>query len=389
MSDSQESDATESIDGDGVNEHPDDLEDEESSGDTDEYEEWSDIDDDESQGLNSDDQSESDYDHDHSSDSNTDIEIVQQPVAAKLCPIHSHGEMTKTCESCAAAFSLIKDQNIIAELSGDLDSDSLLSRYKKRCDTITPSLTLASSTIQLAVDVFNKGELHDQVWTDLVRKFLTVPEAQHEILSANIQSEHVLRRYKDEKRFKDVFTYHNDLVGALESLRISQRTIFSVIERTDADIQKLRKFGEQSGMSYPAAIPVKDSSIVPRDGRSLQDKLRYSDLSGVFPPPDIAMFVLDNNLSPDIANILLEFLMAYRDTVCKKFAELYDFFAASLNNNEDLLVFYIVDLYSHCDAKIRNLIRNNVSTLFKEDIKAELLEQSSSKMGKSSGLLGG
>ena len=101
------------------------------------------------------------------------------------------------------------------------------------------------------------------------------------------------------------------------------------------------------------------------------------------------MFVLDNNLSPDIANILLEFLMAYRDTVCKKFAELYDFFAASLNNNEDLLVFYIVDLYSHCDAKIRNLIRNNVSTLFKDDIKAELLEQSSSKMGKSSGLLGG
>ena len=101
-----------------------------------------------------------------------DVQIVKQQVAAKMCPIHDNGEMTKTCVSCAAAFSLIKDQNIIAELSGDLDSDSLLSRYKKRCDTITPSLTLASSTIQLAVDVFNKGELHDQVWTDLVRKFL-------------------------------------------------------------------------------------------------------------------------------------------------------------------------------------------------------------------------
>ena len=110
MSDSQESDATESIDGDGVNEHLDDLEDEESSGDTDEYEEWSDIDDDESQGLNSDDRSESDSDHNHSSDSDADVQIVQQPVAAKLCPIHNSGEMTKTCESCAAAFSLIKDQ---------------------------------------------------------------------------------------------------------------------------------------------------------------------------------------------------------------------------------------------------------------------------------------
>ena len=145
----------------------------------------------------------------------------------------------------------IRDQNIIAELSGDLDSDSLLSRYKRRCDTITPSLSLSSSTAQLAVDVFNKGELADQVWTDLIRKFLTVSEAQHEMLSANIQSEHVLQRYKDEKRFKDVFAYHNDLVGALESLRISQRTIFSVVERTDADIKKFRNFGELSGMGLP------------------------------------------------------------------------------------------------------------------------------------------
>ena len=170
-----------------------------------------------------------------------------------MCPIHDNGEMTKTCVSCAAAFSLIKDQNIIAELSGEIDSNgfSLLSRYKRRCDTTTPSLSLSSSTAQLAVDVFNKGELADQVWTDLIRKFLTVSEAQHEMLSANIQSEHVLQRYKDEKRFKDVFAYHNDLVGALESLRISQRTIFSVVERTDADIKKLRNFGELSGMGLP------------------------------------------------------------------------------------------------------------------------------------------
>ena len=111
MSDSLESDSTESIDHeDGVNEHL--TETEEGSGDTDEYEEWSDIDndDDESQGLNSDDRSESDSDHNHSSDSDADVQIVQQPVEAKLCPIHNYGEMTKTCESCAAAFSLIKDQ---------------------------------------------------------------------------------------------------------------------------------------------------------------------------------------------------------------------------------------------------------------------------------------
>ena len=111
-------------------------------------------------------------------------------------------------------------------------------------------------------------------------------------------------------------------------------------------------------------------------------------MNGVLPPPDIAEFVLENNFSQDVANIILAFLMSYRDTVCKQFAELYDLYAASLNNNEDLLVFYMVDLYSHCDAKIRNLIRKNMSSLFKDDIKTELLEQSS-KMGNSSGLLGG
>ena len=137
------------------------------------------------------------------------------------------------------------------------------------------------------------------------------------------------------------------------------------------------------------SAPVKDTSKVPRDGRSLTDKLKYLDLNGVLPPPDIAEFVLENNFSQDVANIILEFLMSYRDTVCKQFAELYDLYAASLNNNEDLLVFYMVDLYSHCDAKIRNLIRKNMSSLFKDDIKTELLEHSSSKMGNSSGLLGG
>ena len=54
----------------------------------------------------------------------------------KLCPNHNRGEMTKTCKSCSAAFALIKDKKIIAELSGNSGSSDLLSRYsgKVRCD---------------------------------------------------------------------------------------------------------------------------------------------------------------------------------------------------------------------------------------------------------------
>ena len=49
-------------------------------------------------------------------------------------------------------------------------------------------------------------------------------------------------------------------------------------------------------------------------------------------------------------------------------------------------------IYSHCDATIRNLIRNKVASLHKDDIKSDILEQSTQKKmkeEKSSGLLGG
>ena len=164
-----------------------------------------------------------------------------------------------------------------------------------------------------------------------------------------------LERLKKEKRFKDMFAHLNDLSEALGSLRISQRTVLSVFECNDADISKLEKFAEDLGIAFPDPAPAKDGSHVPREGRSMPDKLKYSDLNGLFPPPDVSSFVLLNNLTADVVNIIVKFLMSYRDSVLKQFTELFDLYAASLNNNEDLLVFYIVDLYSHCDSKFRNL----------------------------------
>ena len=165
--------------------------------------------------------------------------------------------------------------------------------------------------------------------------------------------------------------------------------MLSVVERNDADIVKLRKFGEQSGMEFQDPAPAKDGSHVPREGRSMPDKLKYSDLNGLFPPPDVSSFVLLNNLTADVVNIIVKFLMSYRDSFLKQFTELFDLYAASLNNNEDMLVFYLVDLYSHCDSKFRNIMKNKALSLFNPDVRAELLEVSSEKNGKSSGLFVG
>ena len=71
--------------------------------------------------------------------------------------------------------------------------------------------------------------------------------------------------------------------------------------------------------------------------------------------------------------------------------ELFDTSARFLNNVEGTLVFY-TDLYSHVDASFRELIREKVSSLFKPDIKADVMMKTSSKKMKDEkpkGLFGG
>ena len=70
--------------------------------------------------------------------------------------------------------------------------------------------------------------------------------------------------------------------------------------------------------------------------------------------------------------------------------ELYEIAANSLNNTDDKMIFYM-DLYSHVDGSLRDLIRNKVASLFKGDIKSDLLIHSSSQKisGKPQGLFGG
>ena len=72
---------------------------------------------------------------------------------------------------------------------------------------------------------------------------------------------------------------------------------------------------------------------------------------------------------------------------------MFNLFTTYINCAEDYLQFY-TQIYSHCDVTIRNLIGNKVASasLFKDDIKSDILEQSTQrkmKEEKSSGLLGG
>ena len=341
----------------------------------------------------------SDEDSDEESDdhgSQDDCLQEQQGAAntsmLKLCLHHNRGEMTKTCKSCSAAFALIKDKKIIAELCGNTDSSELLSRYSGKCDAIETTLYLASDTIRLAQNVFTRGVLRDKkVWTDIVKKHLTLPPDQHEELNLDIQSEDILKKFKSEKRFQHLFSYQRDLAESLRNLRIGQRPLFAVIEMTNIDIGKLRSIAERAGFNFPDLAPAKVGVNIPRNGNMVPDKLKYVDVNNVLPIPDISVFVQENNLDRDVSDGLAELFKSYRELVVSIFVEIYNLFSNYINSSEDYLQFY-TQIYSHCDATIRNLIRNKAASLFKEHVKLDILELSSQKKMKEekpTGLLGG
>ena len=64
---------------------------------------------------------------------------------------------------------------------------------------------------------------------------------------------------------------------------------------------------------------------------------------------------LDLKLTPEAVNILTGLLVGYHELVLKQFVEMFNLFVTYINSAEDYLQFY-TQIYSHCDATIRNLI---------------------------------
>jgi len=101
---------------------------------------------------------------------------------------------------------------------------------------------------------------------------------------------------------------------------------------------------------------------------------------------------LDLKLTPEAVNILTGLLVGYHELVLKQFVEMFNLLVTYINSAEDYLQFY-TQIYSlRCDYQKSDLIQNKVASLFKYDIKSDILEQSTQKKmnkEKSSGLLGG
>lgn len=309
----------------------------------------------------------------------------------KFCDNHKAGQMTMDCSSCKAALVLIKDQNTVKLLTKNSNQSSFVSRYSGRCDDVIPTLLLSPATVEIAKNTFTKGMFKDKKsWLEIVKKYLTLPKAQHDILGADIKTEDILRKFKNEKRFQHIFKYQKDVLEGLRNLRIAQRPVLSLIEKTNDCIEAVRKHGETAGFQYPTEAPEKTSKSVPREGHKLNDNLHFSSSRDVFPRPDITDLVTSADLNLVQAEKVIAYIDGYKEDLVKQYMELYSTSADFLNNIEDSLVFY-TDLYSHADATFRELIRDKMSTLFKPDIKSDVMLKTSARRltEKPSGLFGG
>ena len=216
-----------------------------------------DYEDDDGSDEESRDEEASDGDEEHQHDKVVDVTNLQ------LCPQHKPGVMTRSCSSCAAALSFINDKEKVKMLTqnGANTEDDFVNKYgTTRCDDVTPTLVLSDSTVKVAAQVFNKGQFRDKhIWTEMIKKHLTVSPDVHDQLSVDLKSEDVFERLRRDKRFAHIFKYRQDFSSSLKNLRITQRLIFSLAEKTNINLSIVREIGEKAGIKFPDKAPARDA----------------------------------------------------------------------------------------------------------------------------------
>ena len=322
---------------------------------------------------------------DTSDDSDSGNEPETNVSDIRLCSEHPSGSMTYDCKKCSDGIALMRPSPAVLEKllgsGASTDPNGLLSRYGSRCDETTATLMLSPAVIQLAKDTFTKGTFRDKKrWNDVTKDFLTLKREDHESLSEDLNSESLFNRFKKEKRFKGLFKYANDMKDSLKSLRISQRPLFNVVQVVNSELQNLRNTGEADGVKFLDIAPPRDGTGVPRHGRQLMDNLKVKAEIGtkIFKRPDLSGFVQEAGLSDALVKKLVDIFEDHREAAANKYLNLFEHVAEALTSIDDQMIFYL-DLYSHADGLIRDLLRDKLASLFKLDVKSEVIKDSDSK----------
>ena len=294
-----------------------------------------------------------------------------------MCSAHKPGNMVEVCNTCNAALAMLRPE-VVKQLIAPPVS-SAVTRYLGRSDVKPPSLVFSASILQLAERTLSAGQFRSRShFNELVKKFLTLPPNQHDSLGKDLVSEPLFRKYENERRFRHVFTYKRELGEVLRMLRISQRLIFCMVFTLDNHVNAIRGLGLVAGVAFPAAAPDRLNPDVPK---VMPNMLAVESIDDVLPMPQLtsALAGVSGELSvQDRAKIeanmavIQDQVQEYRKEVVKQFMSLFDSTASAANKLDDYLGFYC-DLYGHVDASFRELMRAKMATLFRFDVRREVL----------------
>ena len=300
-----------------------------------------------------------------------------------LCASHKPGSMTRDCQSCSSGLAII-DKRLVPRLLASNPGSDLLARYANRCDQVKQTLNLSDSVLALGKQTFTKGQFRDKkIFGEMVKKFLTLPQSQNKELTIDILTEDLFQKYRKVKRFSNIFKFQSDMQSCHKNLRLTQRVIFSMIDDTNDELASLRELGEKVGIEFPDVPPLRTGTSVPRDTRELADNLHIKSDKKVFPVPSLDSFYKlmtdeGKEVSKQNRDMLDNIFTEYRIKSGGNFIHLFKKFSSFLNNMDDKEIFY-TDLYSHADAGVRELQRERMATLFKSNIRDDILNESSSK----------
>ena len=340
----------------------------------------------------------SDYDSGddgHSSESGSDFAEVDLK-SFQFCKTHQPGEMRKSCQDCSIALKVISDKNLISRLFTNSDTvkaasfpSGMKARFKGRCDQVVPTMSLSEEMLDTAKDLLSKGKFASKAaWNDVVKKHLVLPDNQHHALSGDLKSEDVFNKFRKDRRFKNIFKYQAEIRDCLKFYRLAERPVFSVVDILNSQLTAVRKFGEDIGLKYPESAPPRSGNVsVPRHARSTANILEFSSAADAMPIPAELLDSIDWSRNDDKDKII-DAMEEYRLTMGKKMVFLYSSISDALNNMEDLLIFHF-DLWSHCDASMKELLRSKLAALFKNDVRDEILSSLNSKFDKDGGIFGG
>ena len=150
-----------------------------------------------------------------------------------------------------------------------------------------------------------------------------------------------------------------------------------IMEENDRVSRELKVMGRQLGFTYPSSPPEVDVF----GKRKKLDYLAYMDKPSFALPDFVDVMKGCKDLSERDAiqiqknqQINLQSMGQFRSDMCGHVAKLYDLAGQNFNSMDDKLTMYL-ELYSQCDASMRELVKGRLLSLFSPAVRDALQDK--------------